>query len=281
MADEDTPPDNDQEKDQDQAASSEEASKPAAPEQPQDNPLLNILFNVVIPIAILSYLSKDPSEEDAKFYHIGALWALILALILPIGYGLAFAFKHKKANFFSIVGLVSVLFTGGLTLYLWQEDGSVLPSAPVLFGLKEASIPLMLGIAIMVSHWTKTPLLKTFLYSPTIFDINRIEKQVKERNAEEAYDGLMLSSTIIFAASFLVSTLANYFLAQYFLGGIDFADAKNAREQYNQGVAKLTGWSFAVIGAPILLILFYVLWRLVNGLKRVTGLETDEILLPR
>lgn len=279
MADEDKPPVDDQDKEE--SASPDEAGKPAVPDQPQDNPLLNILFNVVIPIAILSYLSKDPGEPDAKFFHIGPFWALMLALILPIGYGLAFFFKHRKANFFSIVGLVSVLLTGGLTLYLWQEDGSVLPSAPTLFGLKEASIPLMLGIAIMVSHWTRTPLLKTFLYSPQIFDINRIEKMVSERNAQEAYQGLMLSSTIIFAASFLVSTLANFFLAQYFLGDIDFADAKIAREQYNQGVAKLTGWSFAVIGAPILLILFYVLWRLVNGLKKVTGLETDEILLPR
>ena len=104
---------------------------------------------------------------------------------------------------------------------------------------------------------------------------------VEERDCMPDYSRLLFSSTIIFSASFLISTAANFFLAQYFLGGIDFANQEAAREEYNKGVAKLTGWSFAVIGLPIMLILFFVLWRLVNGLKALTGLETEEILLPR
>ncbi len=253
---------------------------------PQENPLTNILVNVIIPILALSYLSKDPEllekmGKTARFWHLGPLKALIIALVLPISYGVWFFVRHRKANFFSILGLVSVLLTGGLTLYLWQADGSVRPSAPVLFGIKEASIPLVLGLAIFVSHWTKTPLLNTFLYSPQIFDIERIVKEVKAREVMPGYAKLLFSSTIIFAASFLVSTAANFCLAQYFLGGIDFGNQEAAREEYNKGVAKLTGWSFAVIGVPILLILFFVLWRLVHGLRKLTGLETEEILLPR
>lgn len=253
---------------------------------PQENPLTNILVNVIVPILALSYLSKDPElvqkmGQEARPWHLGPLRALLISLTLPIAYGVWFFVKHRKANFFSILGLVSVVLTGGLTLYLWQEDGSVRPSAPILFGIKEASIPLVLGLAILASHWTKTPLLNTFLYSPQIFDIKRIEKEVHARDAMPAYARLLFSSTIYFSASFLISTAANFFLAQFFLGGIDFGDQDAAREQYNKGVAKLTGWSFAVIGLPILLILFFVLWRLVNGLRALTGLETEEILLPR
>ncbi len=253
---------------------------------PQENPLTNILVNVIIPILALSYLSKDPElveklGKTPRPWHLGPVWALAIALVLPISYGIWFFAKHRKANFFSILGLISVLLTGGLTLYLWQKDGSVRPSAPILFGIKEASIPFILGLAIFFSHWTKTPLLNTFLYSPQIFDIKRIVRVVEERDAMPAYAQLLFSSTIIFAASFLVSTAANFLLAQYFLGGIDFGNQDAAREEYNKGVAKLTGWSFAVIGLPILLILFFVLWRLVKGLRELTGLETEEILLPR
>ncbi|MFM1561711.1 MAG: VC0807 family protein [Roseibacillus sp.] len=253
---------------------------------PQESPLTNIIVNVLIPIMALTMLSKDPAilELDGKQvrpWHLGPVVALILALALPVSYGIWFFIKHRKLNFFSVVGLVSVLLTGGLTLYLWQKDGSVRPSAPVLFGIKEGSIPLILGLAIFLSHWTKTPLLNTFLYSPQIFDIKKIEKMVKERDTMPDYGKLLFTCTVFFAASFLISTVANYFLAQHFLGGIDFDNKAAAREQYNAGVGKLTGWGFVAIGLPILVILMFVMWHLVTGLKKLTGLDTDEILLPR
>ncbi len=264
----------------------------ADPKPPQENPLTNILVNVLVPILALTMMSDDPAileklaEEgvDAKEprpWHLGPVKALMLALALPICYGVWFFLRYRKLNFFSVVGLVSVLLTGGLTLYLWQEDGSVRPNAPTLFGIKEGSIPLILGIAIFVSHWTKMPLLNTFLYSPQIFDIRKIENSVKERDSLERYSRLLFNCTIFFALSFLVSTVANFFLAQHFLGGIDFNDKLEARRQYNNGVGKLTFWGFIAIGVPILVILMFVMWYLVNGLKKLTGLDTEEILLPR
>ena len=64
----------------------------------------------------LAFLELD--GEKVRPWHIGPVKALILALALPICYGVWFFIKHKKLNFFSFVGLISVLLTGGLTLYL-------------------------------------------------------------------------------------------------------------------------------------------------------------------
>jgi len=72
----------------------------------------------------------------------------------------------------------------------------------------------------------------------------------------------------------------NLGLAHYFLGGLDHT-AANARELYNEQVAKLTGWGFAVIGLPILVFLFFTMKRLLTDLRRITGLKEDELLLPR
>lgn len=250
-----------------------------------ENPLANILINVLIPVLALSYLSKDPEFQQSigkavKPWHLGPIKALVIALVPPISYGIWFFVKTRKFNFFSALGLFSVLLTGGLTLFLWNKDGTVKPNADILFGLKEASIPFILGLAVIGSHWTRTPLLRAFLYTDAIFDIPKIERKVGEIGAAERYRKILLQATILFAASFFISTLMNFGLAIYFLGDLDHL-APNAREIYNAQVAKLTGWGFAVIGVPMIAFLFFTLQRLLAGLRGLTGLNNEELTLPR
>jgi len=255
------------------------------PSKHQEHPLANILINVLIPVLALSYLSKDPEFQQAigktaQPWHIGPLKALIVALAFPIGYGAWHFIKTRKANFFSALGFISVLLTGGLTIYLWNGDGTVKPHADVLFGLKEGSIPLILGIAVIGSHYTSSPLLRVFLYSDSLFDIAKIERLVQEAASTERYRKILFQATLLFATSFFISTVMNFGLALYFLGDLDHT-ASNARELYNERVAKLTGWGFAVIGVPILIFLFFTLRRLLAQLRSLTGLTDEELMLPR
>ncbi len=255
------------------------------PKPAQEHPLANILINVLIPVLALSYLSKDPAIQemlgkDVRPWHIGPLKALIVALAFPIGYGIWFFAKTKKMNFFSGLGLFSVLLTGGLTLFLWNKDGTVKEHAAVLFGLKEASIPFVLGIAIIASHWSKTPLLRTFLYSDSLFDVNKIERKVGELGKEPEYQKVLLNATVLFSLSFFVSTVMNFGLAMYFLGDLNHA-APDAREIYNAKVAKVTGWGFVVIGVPIMAFLFFTLRKLLTGLRGLTGMSDEELMMPR
>ena len=251
----------------------------------QEHPLANVLVNVLIPVLALSYLSKDLEFQRAigkavQPWHIGPVKALMVALAFPIAYGIRHFIKTRKANFFSALGLFSVLLTGGLTIFLWNEDGTIKPNGDVLFGLKEASIPLILGIAVIGSHFTSTPLIRTFLYSDTMFDIARIEKEIDAHNARPDYVKIIFQATLLFAASFFISALLNFGLAVHFLGDLD-PSAPNARVLYNGQVAKLTGWGFAVIGLPMLIFLFITLRRMITQLSRLTGLKEEEIMLPR
>lgn len=175
---------------------------------------------------------------------------------------------------------MSVLLTGGLTIYLWNADGTIKPDADVWFGLKEASIPFVLGIAIIGSHFTRSPLLRVFLYSDSIFDIPRIEREVEARGSRETYGRILFQATLLFAGSFFLSTLLNFGLALHFLGDLD-ASAANARELYNERVARLTGWGFAVIGVPVLLVLLLTLRWLLARLGALTGLKHEDLMLPR
>ena len=238
----------------------------------QENPLANIMWNVLIPVAALSFLGKNGD----KIWNIGPVWGMLVAVSLPVIYGIHHLIKTKKPNFFSILGIVSILLTGGIAIMAYQDDGAVDKQAPLWFALKEAAIPFVFGITIFISHWTKTPLVRVFLYNPDFFNIPVIEKRIEEKETTTQYKKLIFSGTLLLAGSFFISMVLNYFLAMYFLEG-----KTDSQEDFNSGVAKLTGWGFAVIGVPMMVILMVTMWRFVSGLKKLTGMDNEEILLPR
>lgn len=261
----------------------------------QEHPLANILINVLIPVVILSFLSKDPAIQALlkkpltlhtwfgdipKFWYIGPVKALGVALLFPVSYGIRIYARTRKFNFFSGLGLFSVLLTGGLTLYLWNKDGTVKEHAGLLFGIKEGAIPLALGIAVLLSQRSATPLLNVFLYNDSLFDIPKIESRIAENRAESGYRSLIRHATVLFANSFFVSSVLNVSLALYFFRGFE-RSAPDALETYNAIIGKLTGWGFAIIGIPLLVFLYFTLQRILKGLRDLTGLKDEELLLPR
>lgn len=234
-----------------------------------ENPLINLLANVAAPIFILTKCSK----QGESWYHFGPQLAMLLAVALPLAYGVWFFIKAKKANFFSVLGLVAVLATGLLALYLYNEDGTVKDSSAFLFSLKEAIIPLLLGACVLGSHWVGTPLIRMFLYQPELFDIERIEGKVEELKRQQEYRKTLFSATCIFASSFVFSAIANYFLAYFFLNGAE------TDETFNEAIAKLTFWGFVAIGLPMTVGLIGLLFFLRNKLAKVTGMHPGEVLL--
>ena len=251
----------------------------------QEHPLVNIFVNVLIPVMVLSYLSKDPEIQiklgkPVKLWHIGPLWAMVIALALPFGYGIWHFVKTQKGNFFSVLGLVSVALSGGLTLYLWNPDGSVKPNAGLLFGIKEGLIPLMLAFAVLGSRKSSTPLIRLFFYNDSIFDVPKIERRIGERNEQGRYQELLKAATFLFAGSFFLSAAMNVGIALWFFRGFD-SKAIDALEKYNEIIGKLTWAGFLAIGLPLLGILFLIFTRLMKGLREITGYTDEELMMPR
>ncbi len=74
----------------------------------------------------------------------------------------------------------------------------------------------------------------------------------------------------------LLSAVLNYILAMYFLH-----DKTPGTPEYTAAIGTQTGWGYLVVGVPSLLMMAYALFRLFKGLKTLTGLETDDLMLPR
>lgn len=246
-----------------------------APAKKPDNSLADIFINVIIPVVILSYMSK----EEGKLWHLGPIKAMVIALALPLGYGLYHFSKTKKLNMFSAVGLFAILLTGLITIYLFQNDASR-PHVGTIFGIKEAIQPLVLGSLFLITHRMKTPLLRTFLYNDSLFDIPRIEKKIDENGNTTPYNKLLWRCTLLMFGSFCISAVMNLFLSIYFFQDLA-PDAAEWKTRYNEIVGSITGWGFLVIGLPFIVVLGFLLWHLVKSLRQLTGMENDDILIPR
>ena len=136
----------------------EQNGKPASATPPKQESLLaNLLINIAIPALILAKLSGDD--------WLGTKWAIVVALAFPLLYGLRDFLQNGKANFFSGLGIVSILLTGGISLM--ELDAKYI-------AMKEAAIPALLGIATVVSLRTRWPLVKTFLYNDKVLDTDKI-----------------------------------------------------------------------------------------------------------
>jgi hypothetical protein len=221
----------------------------------RENLLLNLACNLAVPTFVLMQLSKDK--------WLGPQWGMIVALIFPLGYGIYDLVLRRKTNIFSVIGVVSVLLTG--TLNQMRADG-------FWFAVKEAAIPLVFGGAVLCSMRTKRPLVRELLWNDQVIDTARVEAALMERDRRGDLDRLLSRASFGLAASFLLSAVLNFGLARYLLRSAP------GTPEFNAELGRMNGLSLPVIMLPTMIITIMVMWKLMTGLTRITGLELDDIL---
>lgn len=255
-----------------------------APRNSPSSAWINIIVNVLAPVLILDYCSSgdiNPLNREAgqHFWHIGPLWAMVVALLLPITYGIRSLIVNRKFELMSAVGLTGVLLTGIISLFVIGRNGQIHVATPWLFAAKEALIPLFLASAVIVSSRTATPLLKMFIYNPDVFDISRIEKAIGEYDQWTAYNRLLKQSTWVLAGTLVCSSIGNFILSYQFMNPVLDLPVMEQQLHYNLAISKITWWGFLIIGVPLLLALICILVNLVKKLGIMTKLSRNEILM--
>ncbi len=237
----------------------------------RENIWLNIGLNVLVPSLIMSKandlqkyafgLSDDVMPDDLP---ISPAWTLILALAFPICYGIYDFITRKKYNFFSVLGFVSILISGGVGLLELDKDW---------IAVKEAAIPALFAVAVLLSLKSPFPLVRTFLYSPEIFDVPKVEAALERRGNQAEFDRLIELCTYYLVASFAISAVLNFVLAKYFVR------SETGTPEFLEELGKMTFWSWPVITVPTMIVMMLALMKLVKGIHQHTGYELEDVLL--
>lgn len=249
-----------------QPSNSSISQKSQPPEQPQvkkENTFLNIGFNLIIPILLLNKGKQWLGAYLEPYFDNVALGVLLIAIAFPIGYFVYDYIKRAKYNIFSILGLISVLLTGGI---------GILEIPTAWFAIKEAAIPLLLGLAVIISLKTPYPLIRTLLFNPEIIHVDKVQAALQAHNSEPAFERLLVRCTWLLAASFLLSAVLNYILARWIVVSPSGTDAFNAE------VSKMMAWSWPIIAIPSMVIMMIALMQLLKGIKQMTGMELEDVL---
>ncbi len=218
----------------------------------RENPLFNLLLNIVIPTVIMMKFSKAE--------YLGQVNGLILALLFPLAYGVYDLIKSSKVNGFSLIGLFSILITGGIGLFELDKTWMI---------VKETAIPLIVGAVVLISEKTSKPLVRSFLGQ--MIDLDMIADAYEEKKLTHLFKGRLKNSTYMLASTFLVSSILNFVLAVYVLKG------KPGTEEFVESLGKMTFLSFPVITIPTMLMVGFILYYLFNGIKKETDLEIESV----
>lgn len=224
-------------------------------ETAKPNPLIELLITLILPSLILMKLS---GPED-----LGTLNALLVALAFPLFWGAWSLVRERKVNLLAVLGLCSVLLTGGIGVL--QLDAQWL-------AVKEAAIPGLIGLAVFVSAFTGKPLVRVLLLSPALLNVERIQESLQQRGNTLAFETRLRFATWMLGGSFLFSSVMNYFLAAWVV------TSPAGTQAFNEELGRMNLLSYPVIALPSMLITLALFYYLARTLNQLAGLKLTEAL---
>lgn len=225
-----------------------------------ENPFLNLLINIFLPVIVLNKGS----------HYLDPRSTLLIALALPLGYGIQDYIRRGHKNYVSVLGLVNIFLTGGLAMMNLKG---------IWFAVKEASLPCILGIMVLASAWTQNPAARMMFCNPQVLHMDLIEERLRTHQRTSDFDKLLRATTLWLSVSFFISSALNFALAYRIFTDIDPALEASTQEQVlNQQIAEMTWMGFVVIAAPLMVFSGALVYRFLKKLSHLTGESINDLL---
>lgn len=218
------------------------------------SPLIEILVNVVIPSLILMKLSTPE--------RLGTVNALLLALAFPILYGAYDLIKNRHFNYIALLGLASVFLTGGIGLLKLDVKW---------LAIKEAAIPAAIGLVVIATGFTRSPLVKKLIFNPLVMATEKVQKQLAENGTESQFDKKLRFANHCLAGTFVFSAIMNYILAKVIV------TSPTGTVEFNEELGKMTFLSYPMIAIPSMIMLVGIMFYVVHTIRKLTDLGFEDL----
>ena len=220
-----------------------------------NNTLLELIFNIAIPSIILMKLSGDE--------YLGSMYALVFALFFPLGYGLYDLIKNKSLNFIALLGFLSTLLTGGIGLFELDVEW---------LAIKEAAIPLVIGLVVLISGFWGKPLIAKILLNPLLFNLDLIYETLSNKGKTQEFKAKIQRANHLLSVTFVFSATMNYLLAKWIVV------SPAGTTQFNEQLGEMTMLSYPVIAIPSTIMLIAIMFYVVKSVMKLTSLKLEEVL---
>jgi hypothetical protein len=220
----------------------------------QENPWLSLIVNIAIPAVILM---KFSTEET-----LGPVGGLLAALAFPLTWGIVDLVRDRRWNFISILGVISILLTGGIGL---------LELDPKWVAVKEAAVPGIIGLAVVLSLKTRYPVVRSLLYNERVIQVDKVETALDAHGSRAEFERSLVTASWLLAASFFLSSILNFVLAKIVV------KSPAGTTEFNEELGRMTALSYPVIVIPSMAMMMIALWYLFKSIRRHTDLGVEDI----
>lgn len=214
--------------------------------------MANVLINVLIPITILVALS----DED----RLGPIPALLLAVGIPVVFGIYTLQRSHRVNVSTVVGIISVLLTGLI---------GVLRLDTQFFAIKEAAVPIAFAILIIVSDRTRFPIVRLLANQVVMRD--RVDSALDARGTHHQFRRHLTHTGRFWAGIMMLSGIVKFFLATWIV------TSPSGTIEFNRDLARLHAVQVPTSTTLTMILMLALLAFLVRGTEQATGLPPRQI----
>lgn len=214
--------------------------------------MANVFINILIPIAILLTLSG----ED----RLGPIPALLLAVGIPVVFGLYSLRRSHRVDISTMVGIISVFLTG--LIGVMQMDAQ-------LFAIKEAAVPVVFAILIVISDRTRFPIVK--LLADQVIVRDRVNSALVARGTHDRFRRHLTHTGWLWAGIMALSGIVKFFLATWIV------TSPSGTTEFNRELAQLKAVQVPTSTALTMILMLALLAFLVKGTERATALPARQI----
>lgn len=220
-----------------------------------ENPLPGIFFGVLLPALVLLKMSSPE-----RLGTMGAFW---LALSFPLILSLYELKKSGRISWIPALGLVQVLATGAI---------GILHADPFWIAVKEALLPLVLGVAVWISSNGEQPILKKLFLNAEILNLEKINQKLDELKLDNTMHQAIRNAHRRVSLAFFLSATLNFTLARYLV------NSPVGSEAFNQELGKMTALSFPAIALPSMIVMIWSYFTFLKELSRSLDMPFKEII---